>query len=71
MIRHRNGSGRATSRSARADLESRAAIMVADIDSECVLADGLWLFALHLVKPLFVGGEGATLPPVSNLVPGK
>ena len=52
-------------------LESRAAIMVADIESECVLADGQWLFARHLVKPLFVGGEGATLPPVSNLVPRK
>ena len=52
-------------------LESRAAIMVADIDSECVLADGRWQFARHLVKPLFVGGEGPTLPPASNLVPGK
>ena len=41
----------------RADLESRAAIMVADIESEWVLADGRWLFAQHLVKPLFVEEE--------------
>ena len=44
-------------------LESRPAIMVADVESECVLAEGRWLFASHLVKPLFMGGEPATLPP--------
>jgi hypothetical protein len=43
--------------------ESRPAIMIADIVSECVLQDGAWLFASHELRPLFMGGEAPTLPP--------
>jgi hypothetical protein len=43
--------------------ESRPAIMIADIVSECVLVDGAWLYASHELKPLFMGGEAPTLPP--------
>jgi hypothetical protein len=45
-------------------LESRPAIMIADIVSECVLqVDGRWRYASHELKPLFMGGEAPTLPP--------
>lgn len=44
-------------------LESRPAIMIADIVSECVLEDGVWRYTLHELRPLFMGGEAPTLPP--------
>jgi hypothetical protein len=45
-------------------LESRSAIMIADIVSGCVLDDsGHWQFASHLLKPVFMGGEAPTIPP--------
>jgi len=45
-------------------LESRPAIMIADVVSECVLdQDGRWRYASHVLRPLFMGGEAPTLPP--------
>ena len=44
-------------------LESRPAIMIADIVSQCVLNDGIWRFSSHELKPLFMGGEATTIPP--------
>jgi hypothetical protein len=45
-------------------LESRPAIMIADVVNECVLcADNLWRFASHRLYPLFMGGEPPTIPP--------
>lgn len=43
-------------------LESRPAIMIADIVSECVLEDGVWRYSSHELRPLFMGGEAPTLP---------
>ena len=44
-------------------LPSLPAIMIADIDSECILGeDGHWRFVSHLLKPVFTGGEPATVP---------
>ncbi|MFM9968180.1 MAG: nuclear transport factor 2 family protein [Burkholderiales bacterium] len=44
-------------------LESRPPIMIADIFSECVYQGGKWLYTLHELRPLFMGGEAPTLPP--------
>ncbi len=45
-------------------LESRPAIMIADVISECVLDDGnAWRFLSRTLKPLFAGAEPATIPP--------
>lgn len=44
-------------------LESRPAIMIADIVSHCVLNDGAWRYATHDLSPLFMGGEAPTIPP--------
>ena len=44
-------------------LESRPAIMIADIVSDCLFVDGAWRFSLHELRPLFMGGEAPTLPP--------
>jgi hypothetical protein len=45
-------------------LESKPAIMMADITSECVTDDdGQWRYVLHHLKPIFMGGVAPTLPP--------
>jgi hypothetical protein len=45
-------------------LDSRPAIMMADVTSECVRGDdGRWRYALHQLKPIFMGGVPATIPP--------
>jgi SnoaL-like domain len=45
-------------------LESRPAIMIADVVSACVVTnDGQWRYALHRLKPIFMGGEAPTIPP--------
>jgi hypothetical protein len=44
-------------------LPSVPAIMIADIVSECELGhDGRWRFLSHLLEPVFMGGEPATIP---------
>ncbi len=44
-------------------LESRPAIMIADIVSQCILNDGAWSYTSHELRPLFMGGEAPTIPP--------
>jgi hypothetical protein len=45
-------------------LESRPAIMIADIVNECALGeDGQWRFLSHELRPIFMGGEAPTIPP--------
>jgi len=45
-------------------LESRPAIMIADVVSECERgADRRWRFVSHLLRPVFMGGEPPTIPP--------
>jgi hypothetical protein len=47
-------------------LESKPAIMIADIVSDCVLEeDGAWRYTSHVLEPLFMGGEPPTVPPVT------
>ncbi len=43
-------------------LESKPAIMVADIINEYVRADGSWKLHSRTLRPLFEGGVGATVP---------
>jgi hypothetical protein len=44
-------------------LESRPAIMLADIVSECERdAGGRWRFVSHRLIPIFMGGEAPTIP---------
>jgi hypothetical protein len=45
-------------------LDSKPAIMMADVTSECV-RDGKarWRYAMHHLKPIFMGGVRPTLPP--------
>lgn len=44
-------------------LESRPAILMADVVSDCVLgADGRWRFKSHILTPVFMGGVKPTLP---------
>ncbi|MGH6740015.1 MAG: hypothetical protein ACREDY_13465 [Bradyrhizobium sp.] len=45
-------------------LDSKPAILIADVTSECVKeSDGKWRYALHHLKPIFMGGVSPTLPP--------
>ena len=45
-------------------LESKPAIMMADVTSECIRdSNGKWHYALHHLKPIFMGGVPPTLPP--------
>ena len=45
-------------------LESRPAIMMADVVSECVAdRDGQWRYASHRLTPIFMGGVTPTMPP--------
>ena len=45
-------------------LDSRPAIMIADVVSECVRDDsGRWRYALHQLVPIFMGGTAPTMPP--------
>jgi hypothetical protein len=45
-------------------LESRPAIMIADIVGDCVRnADGAWRYRTHRLRPIFMGGEAPTIPP--------
>jgi hypothetical protein len=45
-------------------LESRPAIMIADIVGDCVRnADGAWRYRRHRLHPIFMGGEAPTIPP--------
>jgi hypothetical protein len=37
--------------------ESSAAILVADLTSQCVLDDDLWRFKSHVLCPIFMGNE--------------
>lgn len=44
-------------------LESRPAILMADVVSDCVRgADGQWRFKSHVLTPVFMGGVKPTLP---------
>lgn len=44
-------------------LDSKPAIMMADVTSECVRdSNGKWRYALHHLKPIFMGGVPPTLP---------
>lgn len=44
-------------------LESHPAIMIADVESECVRqSNGQWLFSSHVLSPVFMGGVKPTLP---------
>jgi SnoaL-like domain len=44
-------------------LESRPAIMIADVTTRCVCGeDGRWRMALHDLKPVFMGGVPPTIP---------
>lgn len=44
-------------------LESRPAIMIADIIAECECGtDGRWRFVSHRLIPIFMGGEAPTIP---------
>lgn len=43
--------------------ESRPAIMIADVQSVCKLADNTWRYTSHRLLPVFMGGEAPTLPP--------
>jgi hypothetical protein len=44
-------------------LPSRPAIMIADIVNECEFgSDGRWRFISHCLRPVFEGGEPATVP---------
>lgn len=43
-------------------LESRPAIMLADIVAECEYSDGRWRFVSHRLIPVFMGGEAPTIP---------
>ena len=49
-------------------LPSRPAIMIADVRSECVQCDGRWLFATHVLTPVFIGGVAATVPSRAQLL---
>jgi hypothetical protein len=45
-------------------LESKPAIMMADVVSECVRGDnGDWRYELHQLTPIFMGGIAPTIPP--------
>ena len=45
-------------------LESRPAIMIADIVGDCVRnTDGAWRYRAHRLLPIFMGGEAPTIPP--------
>ena len=45
-------------------LESRPAIMIADIIGDCVRsAEGAWRYQTHRLHPIFMGGEAPTIPP--------
>jgi hypothetical protein len=45
-------------------LESRPAIMMADVTSECVRqANSKWQYVLHQLTPIFMGGVPPTMPP--------
>ena len=45
-------------------LESKPAIMIADVVAEWVLdSDGAWRYVLHELKSVFLGGEAPTIPP--------
>ena len=45
-------------------LESKPAIMMADVTSECIVNDsGQWRYVLHHLTPIFMGGVAPTLPP--------
>ena len=45
-------------------LESKPAIMVADVVSECLRdSNGKWRYALHQLTPIFMGGVPPTMPP--------
>lgn len=48
-------------------LESRPAIMLADVISECERNDsGRWRFVSHILRPVFMGGEPPTIPADSK-----
>ena len=49
-------------------LESKPAIMIADVSSDCVLLDGRWLFKAHVLVPIFTGGVRATIPSREQLL---
>ncbi|WP_174278918.1 nuclear transport factor 2 family protein [Sphingomonas bacterium] len=49
-------------------LESKPAIMIADVRSDCVLVDGRWLFKAHVLTPIFTGGTPATVPSRAQLL---
>ena len=44
-------------------LESRPAIMLADVINECERDEtGRWRFVSHILRPIFMGGEAPTIP---------
>jgi hypothetical protein len=47
-------------------LESRPAVMIADIVTEFVRTEGAWSVRSRTLRPIFEGGVGATKPPASE-----
>jgi hypothetical protein len=47
-------------------LESRPAVMIADVVDHCVRVDGLWRYRSHVLRPVFVGGVPATILPAND-----
>jgi hypothetical protein len=48
-------------------LDSRPAIMIADVTARCVRSDdGRWRMAAHDLKPIFMGGVPPTIPTGKN-----
>jgi hypothetical protein len=43
-------------------LESKPAIMIADITNEYIRTDGAWKLQSRVLRPLFEGGAAATVP---------
>ena len=48
--------------------ESKPAIMIADVVSDCVLSDDGWLFSSHVLTQIFMGGVRSTVPSRDELL---
>jgi hypothetical protein len=47
-------------------LESRAAVMIADVESAYVRLGEAWVLRSRVLRPIFEGGVGATVPKASG-----